>query len=139
MQIDKIVLRVSAAFLLNEKKLLVLQRNGEGREPFKWELPGTRLIDEEKYDEALIRDCQKELQLDIKILKEVGSIEVDTDTEVLMVMYILIEGNTEFIKLTEKHVNLKFADYQELYTLDLCRADKEFIKVYQEEIQVLMN
>ncbi|HQJ06425.1 MAG TPA: NUDIX domain-containing protein, partial [Spirochaetota bacterium] len=87
----KNIINVSAAFLIKDKKVLVVQKNEKSAHPLKWEFPGGKLIGDEKFDEALIREMKEELGLKVKAVQELGSVEYDTGDDVMIVMFIIAE------------------------------------------------
>ena len=125
---------VSACFLVKDKKVLVAQRKENDEMPLKWEFPGGSIKDDENYDAALIREIKEELGIDINVIEEVGSSEVNYKGKVLMISFFLAEGDTTAITL-KAHKEYKFVNLNELKTLDLCDADKEFIKNYETELK----
>ena len=129
---------VCAAFLPVNKKLLVCQRDAKRNDPLKWELPGGKLNPDEKFEDALIREVHEELDIDIKIIEEVGSVQVDKGNEAIMVMFVLVEADSSKIKLKE-HNDMKFVNFDELKKLDLCDADKLFVNTYEAEIRKYIN
>ena len=71
--------RVVAAIIEKEDKILIAQRlKGE----FKglWEFPGGKIEEQEKPEEALIREIKEEMEVDIKINKYLCTIEHDYST-----------------------------------------------------------
>ena len=127
-------INVSAAFLVKDKKVLILQRGEKSEYPFKWEFPGGKLLENEKFDEALIREMKEELNIDINVIQELGSVEFDRSDLIIMVMFIIIEGDVSKIKLNY-HKDMKFVTYDELKKMDLLIPDKMFIEQYEKEIK----
>lgn len=131
---EKDAINVSAAFIVRDKKVLVVQRNEKEKYPMKWEFPGGKLLEGEKFDEALIREMKEELDLNVNVIQELGSVEYDTDDLIIMVMFIIVEGDVSKIKL-KTHKDMKFVTYDELKKLDLLVPDKMFVEQYEKEIK----
>ncbi|OHD24006.1 MAG: hypothetical protein A2086_06715 [Spirochaetes bacterium GWD1_27_9] len=131
-------INVAAAFFPINRKLLVVQRNEKGDEPLKWELPGGKLDPDEKFEDAMARELKEELGLDVAIIQEVGSVEVDKNDKILMMIFILVEGNASKIKLAV-HKDLKLVSFDELVALDLCEADRLFVELYAKEIKTYID
>jgi len=127
-------IRVSAGFLVKDKKVLVAQRKKEGDLGLMWEFPGGKCDGEEKFDEALIREFKEEFQIDIKVLKEIGGAEAMFKDKALIVVFLLIEADDSKMKLLH-HEQVKFVSFTELKTIDLCEADKSFITKYEAELK----
>ena len=127
-------INVSAAFLVKDKKVLVVQRRENGEYPLKWEFPGGKLLENEKFDEALIREMKEELNLNVNVIQEIGSVEFDREDLIIMVMFIIVEADVSGISL-KIHKDMKFASYDELKKLDLLIPDKMFVEQYEKEIK----
>lgn len=129
---------VSACFLVKNKKVLIAQRKENDDMPLKWEFPGGSIKEDEDYDAALIREIKEELGIDINVIEEVGSSEVNHNGKVLMISFFLADGDVSNITL-KAHKEYKFVSLNELKNLDLCDADKEFIKNYELELKNYIN
>jgi 8-oxo-dGTP diphosphatase len=131
---DMKCINVVAAFLPKNRKVMIVQRNETGNEPLKWEFPGGKLIGDETFDEALLREFEEEFGINVNIIQEVGSADIETANEIYLLMFILVEGDIKDLKL-KIHKELKFASFDELVKLDLCQADRIFITNYEKEIK----
>jgi len=131
-------INVSAAFFPNNRKVLVAQRNETSNDPLKWEFPGGKLLDDEAFDDALIREFKEEFGADIKVIEEVGSTEIENDKGIFILMFLLIE--TAPAKIKQKiHKEIKYVNYSELKALDLCEADRIFIENYEKDIRKFID
>ena len=130
--------RISAGFLVKSRKVFIAQRNEKKDLSLKWEFPGGKLHEDEQYDEALIREFKEEFDLTIKVIKEIGGAEVKLKNKVLIVLFFLIDGNIDKIKL-KYHKDYKFVTFNELLSLDLCEADKSFIDKYKNELKEFID
>jgi mutator protein MutT len=130
--------KISAGFLIKDKKVFVAQRNKNDEMGLKWEFPGGTLKDDEQYDEALIREFQEEFQIKITVIKEIGGAETNYNGKVYIFAFLLIEGEIDKIKLIS-HSDSKFVTLEELKKLDMPDADKSFITKYENEIKEYIN
>jgi 8-oxo-dGTP diphosphatase len=62
----KRVINVVAGLIWRDGKLLVCQRRAEGAFPLKWEFPGGKLEEGETDIDALRRELQEELAIDVR-------------------------------------------------------------------------
>lgn len=132
---DQKVVRFVATFFVDNKNLLVAQRNeNEAIDPLKWELPSTTLAEDDNYETALVRECKEELGLNIKIIQEVGSVEIDKKDEIYLTMFILVEGDSSSLTL-KNHKEHKFISYDEYKNLDMRESNKQFFKAFDSEIK----
>ena len=130
--------RISAGFLVKDRKVLIAQRDEKQKQPLKWEFPGGKLKEEEQYDEALIREFKEEMDLNVEVIKEIGGAEVNLKNKVFIVLFFLIDGDINQIKL-KNHKEYKFVTLNELKNIDLSDADKSFINKYEEELKEYIN
>jgi 8-oxo-dGTP diphosphatase len=131
---DMKCINVAAAFLPQNRKILIVQRNESGNEPLKWEFPGGKLIGDETFDEALVREFEEEFGINISVIQEIGSADIEKANEIYLIMFILVEGDIKNLQL-KIHKDLKLVSYNELVKLDLCQADRLFITNYEKEIK----
>ena len=135
---SKNIIYVSAAFFPVNRKLLVVQRPENKKDPLKWEMPGGKVKENESFENSIIREIKEELDIDIEIASEIGSAEVQLADDILIFEFIRINGKSEDIKLKE-HKDIKYVTLEELENLDLCEADRSFIKNYKEEIKKFID
>ncbi|MGH7395584.1 MAG: (deoxy)nucleoside triphosphate pyrophosphohydrolase [Candidatus Methylomirabilales bacterium] len=67
-------LRVSAALILRDGKLLICQRAARDAFPLKWEFPGGKVEEGEEPASALARELQEELGIRVTVGAEVARI-----------------------------------------------------------------
>ncbi len=129
---------ITAAFLVKDKKVLVAQRKQDDSNPLKWEFPGGKVNDDEKYDDALIREFYEEFGVKIEVVKEIGGAEAKFNAEILIIVFFLVEGDASKLSL-KVHQDIKFAGLEELKKLDLCEADKNFVNNYYKELKLYIG
>ena len=64
--------QVTAAIIRQDGKYLICQRAHDDSLPLMWEFPGGKLEPGETLEECIIRECQEELGVDIRICGEYG-------------------------------------------------------------------
>lgn len=132
MEMDYNITEISAGFLVKDRKLFVVK----GAE--KWDLPGAALQSGESYEAALARAFKSGFNLEAKAIQEVGSVELDNNLDILMVMYILVEAESSNIVLNNHNDSL-FVDYSELSELDLSPPVRNFLTNYENEIKAFID
>ena len=92
-------IRVSAAIIINEDKILIAQR-GYGDYKGYWEFPGGKREEGETGEAAVIREIKEELNLDIKIDDFLITIDYDYPT-----FHLTMDCYLASADVTEMHIN----------------------------------
>ena len=115
---------VSAAIILENKKILCVQRN-KGKYDYisyKYEFPGGKLEIGENEEDALKREIGEELNLVIDVVEKFLVVTHEyLDFDLTMHSY-LCKANTEKLVLKE-HIDAKWLNKNELIELDWAAAD----------------
>ena len=115
---------VSAAIIVENKKILCVQRN-KGKYDYisyKYEFPGGKLEEGENEEDALKREISEELNLEIDVAENFLVVTHEyLDFDLTMHSY-LCKANTEKLVLKE-HIDAKWLFKNELIELDWAAAD----------------
>ena len=115
---------VSAAIIVENKKILCVQRN-KGKYDYisyKYEFPGGKLEEGENEEDALKREISEELNLQIDVAEKFLVVTHEyLDFDLTMHSY-LCKANTEQLVLKE-HIDAKWLYKNELIELDWAAAD----------------
>jgi 8-oxo-dGTP diphosphatase len=115
---------VSAAIIVENKKILCVQRN-KGKYDYisyKYEFPGGKLEEGENEEDALKREISEELNLEIDVAEKFLVVTHEyLDFNLTMHSY-LCKANTEKLLLKE-HIDAKWLNKNELIELDWAAAD----------------
>lgn len=115
---------VSAAIIVENKKILCVQRN-KGKYDYisyKYEFPGGKLEEGENEEDALKREISEELNLDIDVAEKFLVVTHEyLDFNITMHSY-LCKANTDQLILKE-HIDSKWLNKNELIELDWAAAD----------------
>src|SRR3954467_7789079 len=71
----RVPLLVSAGIIYRNRQVLVGQRRGGDRHPFKWEFPGGKVEFGETPQQALVRELREELQIEASVGSELARYE----------------------------------------------------------------
>ena len=115
---------VAAVIMDQNHKYMCVQRgtNSKFYLSEKWEFPGGKIENNENHTEALIREIQEELSMQIEPLEHLITVEHNyPDFQLIMHAYLskIIDGEPV---LTE-HLDLKWLSEEELIGLDWAAAD----------------
>ncbi|HAH23684.1 MAG TPA: hypothetical protein DCL77_07995 [Prolixibacteraceae bacterium] len=132
-------MEVCCALIVNGSKILAVQRGPESRHPLKWEFPGGKINPFETPQEAIVREIEEELMIQIAAIKQLSTIEfayIDAEPFCLIPLTgRIISGE---IHLTE-HVVQRWLSFDELLTVDWLEADRELILKNQEELKLILQ
>ncbi len=113
-------LSVKALIVDGEGRYLVIQRASESSFwPGQWDLPGGKIDPGETFDQALLRECQEETGLEVRLTHYVGGTEWELPhvCVVFLIMAGVIEGGQ--FRLSEEHEEHQWVSPAELRRLDL--------------------
>ncbi|MGE4571954.1 MAG: (deoxy)nucleoside triphosphate pyrophosphohydrolase [Candidatus Izemoplasmatales bacterium] len=119
---------VVAAIIQKDNKILCTQRADDGRFlSLKWEFPGGKIEENETHQEALKREIQEELKLDIDVNDYLMTVDhVYPHFRIIMHAYLCKMNHSVFS--LEEHNNFKWLEKTELTTLDWAEADIPIVK-----------
>lgn len=123
------MLELAGAVIYNKnKEILLIHRNTLNRE--QWELPGGKIEEKESPEKAAIRELKEELNVDIRIIKFLGSKDFEEDGFKMKYNWFeakIVNGNPTLME--EKFDEVKYFSIEELGRLNnLSENMKNFIK-----------
>ncbi len=128
-------IHVVGAAILRDGKVLVLQRGFEKSLPGLWEFPGGKVEAQENEKQALIREIQEELNMDILIEKYIATnIHTYDFAEIELSVYTARMHTNAEIELTE-HIAYKWLLPSELEQIEWAPADIPIVK----QLQVVLS
>ncbi len=126
MKIEQI--KVVAGLILQNNKLLICQRPNFKDHPLKWEFPGGKIKNDETNEEALIREINEELSINIINYEELISYNFnykDLNKEVLIYFYLV--NNFSGKVLNNFHKELKWIEIKDIREYDFLEGDLKII------------
>lgn len=115
-------IRVVAAAIVQDNRLLIAQRSEEMSSALLWEVPGGKVEDGESDQEALIRELKEELAIEVDVEDFVGmSCVVVGQKEIEMYVYrcTIQKGTPQAIE----HKEIMWADESQLACASWAPAD----------------
>ena len=123
---------VSAAIILKDGKVLAAQR-GYGEFKDGWEFPGGKLETGESGIDACIREIREELNVEIRVLRHLCTVEHDYEQFHLSMQCFLCTIESGTILDTE-HENLRWLDRNSLWSVEWLPADVKVVEALELEM-----
>ena len=121
------MIEVVAALIWDQDKFLICQRPAHKARALLWEFVGGKVEPSETKEQALIRECQEELNITLSV----GDVFMDViheypDITVHLVLFnaTIAEGIPQMLE----HNDIKWITPSEISNYDFCPADEEILK-----------
>ena len=126
MKIEQI--KVVAGLILQNDKLLICQRPNFKDHPLKWEFPGGKIKNDETNEEALIREINEELSINIINYEEMISYNFNyKDLNKKVFIYFYLVNNFSGKVLNNFHKELKWIEIKDIRQYDFLEGDLKII------------
>ena len=126
MKIEQI--KVVAGLILQNNKLLICQRPNFKDHPLKWEFPGGKIKNDETNEEALIREINEELSINIINCEELISYNFNyKDLNKRVFIYFYLVNNFSGKVLNNFHKELKWIEIKDIREYDFLEGDLKII------------
>lgn len=119
--------QVTAAIIRQEQQYLICQRAHDDELPLLWEFPGGKLEPGETLEECIIRECQEELGVDIRICGEFGRTSYPYKQWELVFTFFDAEIAAG-TPVTTVHEQIRWVSAAELKDYTFCPADVEIVE-----------
>ena len=128
----KLLVQVVAALIRKGNTFLICQRPAHKMRGLLWEFVGGKIEPGETKEQALIRECREELDVEISVSDVFMQLvhEYPDMTVELTLFNAEIESGT--IRLLE-HNDVRWIRTDEIENYDFCPADKDILKKIKEE------
>ena len=126
MKIEQI--KVVAGLILQNNKLLICQRPNFKDHPLKWEFPGGKIKNDETNEEALIREINEELSIDIINYEDLISYNFNYEdlNKTVFINFYLINTFSGKV-LNNFHKQLKWIEIKDIREYDFLEGDFKII------------
>lgn len=116
------MLRVTAAIITKNNKVLIAQRRQDGSLEGKWEFPGGKIEQDESPEDCLVRELHEEFGIDARIGSYFcSSIHDYKNFSIELIAYTIEDYSGDFV-LTD-HNKIEWVNFSELLDRDLSEAD----------------
>ncbi len=132
------MIEVSCAIIINDSKILAVQRGPKSSNPLKWEFPGGKIQPNETAEQCIVREIEEELNVTIGLLYKLESVDFDYVTKQIKLIPFVCRMIKGEILLTE-HIAKLWFDLNNWKTLDWSAADYELILKNQEKLNQMVR
>jgi len=124
------MLRVTAAILIKDGRVLIAKRKADDKLANKWEFPGGKIEAGESPEECLRREMREEFQVEVSVGRFFGESKYHYDhADIHLLAYL---ANLERGELTPtSHAEYHWVKFDELGRYEFAPADKPFVEKIQ--------
>jgi len=128
----KMVIRVTAAILNHDNRILIAQRGEQDTLAGKWEFPGGKIEDNETPQQCLIREMKEEFGIDVAIkgFFAENTHHYEKEAIQLLAYHAVWKGGTFSLNA---HAAIKWVLLNELQKFEFAPADKPLVEKLQQE------
>jgi len=127
------VLEVTAAVIKNNDKVLICQRPAHKNCGLLWEFPGGKVELNETDEQCIVRECQEELGVTLKVECELTDIVYEYPEKTVHLHFYLCEI-VKGIPEQKEHNAIEWITAAEVEKYDFCPADKKMIRLLGERL-----
>jgi len=113
---------VVAAIIKKDNFYLIVQRNRNKYMGLKWEFPGGKVETNETFHEALSREIQEELSIQINVHEKIAEEKYKDDQINIILHYYLCSEKSGTIRLNE-HENIAWVEKEDFDKYDFVEGD----------------
>jgi 8-oxo-dGTP diphosphatase len=126
------MVRVTAAILMQNDRILIAQRRDNDKQAGKWEFPGGKIEDNETPQECLRREMKEEFGIDVAVGEFFGESTYRYESEIikLLAYHTVWTGGTFSLNA---HADYRWASLEQLQDFDFAQADIDIVKKLQQE------
>ena len=128
----KEMVEVVAALIWDNNKFMICQRPENKARGLLWEFVGGKVEPNETKEQALIRECQEELDITLnvgKVFLDVVHEYPDITVHLTLFNAVISEGEPKLLE----HNDLRWITPKEIPQYDFCPADEEILERIIEE------
>ena len=130
------MIKVTAAILIKDGKILIAKRKAYDRQANKWEFPGGTVEQNETPQACLIREMQEEFGINISVGKIFGESIYHYDHGSIKLLAYMAHWECGQISLKD-HADYRWVSSRQLAEYDFAPADIPFVdKLQHEDIKI---
>lgn len=120
------MIEVTAAVILNVGKFLICQRPRGKSCELLWEFPGGKIEQGETAEECIVRECQEELGVTLRVLRKFTEVTYDYPGRTVHLHFFITEITSGEL-MQKEHVALAWIKPDEVGNYTFCPADAKML------------
>ncbi len=117
---------IVGAAIIQDGRVLACARADRTEAAGRWEFPGGKVEDGEAEPDALVRECEEELGVQVKVGDRIGTDVPLLDGSAVLRVYLALLVNGHVPQPLE-HAELRWLGHDELYTVHWLPADAPIV------------
>ena len=121
------MIEVVAALIRNNGKFMICQRPENKSRPLLWEFPGGKVEAGETKEEALVRECKEELDIELsvgEIFAESTFVYPDISVHLTLLEACIVSGEPKLLE----HRDIRWITPEEAHLFEFSPADVLFVE-----------
>ena len=129
------LIEVTAGFIVQNNRILIARRPLKGDHGGGWEFPGGKVKRNESLPQALARELQEELSMQIShsAFKSLGFVE----TEKIRLHFFALPMTNFYLPI--EHIAVAWSSWSELPLFDLCPADRLSLSTLEKPMKDILK
>lgn len=127
------MIEVCCAIILDEEKMLAVQRGPESSHPWQWEFPGGKIRPGETAAQCIVREIEEELIVRIRVVARLEPVDFDYGIKQICLIPFVCKIVSGEIRLTE-HIARRWVGFDQWKDIDWSGADRKLILKNQESL-----
>jgi 8-oxo-dGTP diphosphatase len=125
------IVKVTAAILVKDNKIIIAKRGPDDRLANKWEFPGGKVEVNETPEQCLKREMKEEFDIDVSVGEYLGSSIYHYDHISIELLAYRTYWENGKIHLKD-HADFKWISLEQLPDFDFAPADRVFVEKLQD-------
>jgi len=125
------MIRVTAAILINDDRILIAQRRDTDKLAGKWEFPGGKIEDNETPEQCLIREMKEEFDIEVAIGEFFGESTYNDEKGTVQLLAYYTTWKSGSFSLNA-HAAIRWVSLSQLQEFEFAPADKPIVEKLQK-------
>ena len=125
------MIRVTAAIIINNDRILIAQRLNPDKLADKWEFPGGKIENNETPEQCLIREMKEEFDIDVVIGEFFGESVYQYETGTIQLLAYHATWKSGSFSLNA-HAAIRWVSLNQIQEFEFAPADKPLVEKLQQ-------